>query len=147
MSTYVLPLWDSSGSVSAPKKPTLDDFETLVSYIDSNSLVQQSLEINDCLGHGIWSTVMNDWVVVADFSGITWGDVLNRPSIDAQLQFEWGKWRPTEDDWMTMRKHIATMLAGYISKACGYPIDASRLRYTVRRKTSKGAKVFKCYLA
>lgn len=144
--TFVLPLPGRDGSIS-PASPSysLDNLDNLIDHINSNYQVQQSLEIDEELGYGVYQTVDLNYVVVATLN-TSWGDLLNLPHLDDHLKWSTCSWKPSEEQWVLMRKHIARQLASIIQGATGAPIDASRVRYTIRRKQSKGAKVYRVYL-
>lgn len=145
MSTYVLPLWDSSGSITK-EKPTysLDNLNDLIDHIDNNTLAQQSLEIDSSIGYGVWETLDKNYVVAAELN-TSWGDLLNLPHLDEHLQWHSCSWKPTEQQWILMRQHIARQLSSIIESATGTRIDASRVRYSIRRKQSTGAKIYKVF--
>ena len=148
MSTFVLPLPGTDGSVSsAPKTYSLDNLDNLVDYINSSEILQESLEVDYSVGYGVWETIDKNYIVAADYSDLSWGDVLGRQHLDHYLRWESFRatWKPTEDEWMAMRKAIAGRLAMDINKATGRPVDSSRIRYTIRRKQSSGAKIFKVF--
>ena len=145
--TFVLPLPGRDGSI-APERPSrysLDNLDNLVDHINSNYQVQQSLEIEEELGYGVYQTVDLNYVVVADFQ-LSWGDVLNKPALDSHLQWYSFDWSPTQQDWNKMHRAVAVRLASMITQASGRAIDSSRVRYSIRRKQSKGAKVYKIFI-
>ncbi len=142
--TFVLPLPGRDGSI-APEHPTysLENLDNLIDHINTNYHVQQSLEIDEELGYGVYQTVDMNYVVVAILN-TSWGDLLNLPHLDQHLQWSTCTWKPTEAQWVLMRKHIARQLASIIQGATGARLDASRVRYTIRRKQSQ-SKVYRVF--
>ncbi len=146
MSSFVLPLPGVDGSISAePKRYSLDNLDDLIDHISSSEIVQQSLEIDYTVGYGVWETIDKNYIVAAELN-TSWGDLLNLPYLDDHLTWTTCTWQPPEEQRVVMRKHIALQLASIIQGATGDRLDASRLRYSIRRRTSQGAKIYSCYI-
>lgn len=146
MSTFVLPLPGADGSVSV-QRPTysLDNYHDLIEYINNSHTVQQQLEIDEYVAHGIWKDCMENYIVVADFSDITIGEAINKPSVDIAMQMEWGKYKPTKQEFEAYRDYIKTRLCCIINKATEHSLSKQDIQFSVRRKTSKQAKLYKVF--
>ena len=140
--TFVLPLYGGSATYERPSY-SLDNIDDLIDHIDNNHQVQELLEIEDQLGHGVYQTVDRNYIIVSDVE-LEWADVLGKPALDAHLQWNSFQWTPKKEDWAKMHKAIATHLAGILA-GVGVSVDPSRIRYSVRRKHSR-SKVYRAVI-
>ena len=143
MSTFVLPL--PGGDMSPPSSAfSLENTNDLISYINSSAAIREMLEIDFSVGHGVWKTYFDNYVVVAEIK-VTIGEALDKPWIDSAMKMDWGKYKPTEEEWDEYRLYFKRQLAMIIKSASGDNVDPNNITFRVRRKTSKGAKVFMVY--
>lgn len=123
----------------------MDSLEGLTNHINSYGPLWEMLEIDYEVCNGVWKTVMNDFYVAADY-GLTWGDVLNRPSIDVMDTWDWGNFKPTKEDWEVWHKAHRELLSMDLANAVSYLIPQERIRYSIRKKGPK-AKLYKVVIA
>ena len=109
MSTYVMPL---PGGSYSPKnvRPTLDDVDGLINHINSNASLWEMLSIDEELGYGVYRDKFLDYYIVADFSFLSWAEVLNRPSLEVVADHMWGKYEPTPEDIEKFHDRVKELL-------------------------------------
>lgn len=144
MSTYVMPL--PGGNYSPTNvRPTMDDLDGLINHINTNACVQEMLSIDVELGYGVYRDKFFDYYVCADFSYLTWAEVLNRPSLEVVSDHMWGQYEPTPEDIEKFHARVKELLGFQLTRVLGRTITKDNIEYRVRKK-GKRAQVFKVFL-
>ena len=132
MSSFVLPL---PGGSSSPvnKRPTMDDAEGLISWLDTHNPVRQMLDIREDIAHGVYRTSMENILIVGQYK-VSWGEVLNKAHLDSELAWDWGKFEPTKEDWHKYHLHIKTLVSYDLSNALGTLVTPDDFVYRIRKK-------------
>lgn len=135
--TIVVPLYPIEGA-AASSRPTMDDAEGLIYWIDTHEPLQSLLGIAESIGYGVWRDVFDDYYVVARYD-LDWAEVLDRPFIDT-----WA-YEPSPDDWIHYHKRIKELLSVDLSNALGYLVYPHSISYRIRKK-GKRCDLYKVFL-
>jgi hypothetical protein len=136
--TFVLQLYPVEERYCLPARPSLDNADGLIHWIDTQQQVQELLNISESIGYGIWRDVFNDFYIVARYD-LNWAEVLNRPSLDVLTH------TPTPSDWRKYHQKIREYLAMDLSCTLRYKVRPSSLSYRIRKK-GKDFNLYKVFL-